>query len=90
VPEDILWEWLEVIKAAQAACKNNQGFARFTLTVSVHKNKPVLWAPAWLTTDLTTLVPPAYSLLKLSPKRVADYEFTAETAATLMALDEQS
>lgn len=91
VPEDIHWEWLEIIKAAQAACKDNNGLAQFTMTVSVHKNKPVLWAPGWTEPiAVDEIAPPGYSLMKLSPKRVADYKFTSEVAAALIAFHEQS
>ena len=87
VPEDIHWEWLEVIKAIQAACRTNGGFAQLTLTVSVHHNKPVLWVPAELIEILPeNAVPPGFKLLPLSPKRVSEYRFTSEVAAALMAL----
>ena len=91
VPEDIHWEWLEVIKAIQAACKDNQGFAHLTLSVSVHKNKPLLWTPAVLAdTRPVGHSPPMFRLAKLSPKRVAEFRFTSTTAAALMALHEES
>jgi hypothetical protein len=87
VPEDIHWEWLEVIKAAQAACRQNGGFAQFTITVSVHHNKPILWAPAEVIEIMPEdAIPPGFKLLPLSPKRVSEYRFTSEVAAALMAL----
>lgn len=79
-----------MIKALQAACKNNNGFAKLTLSVSVHRNKPVLWAPpdvVEIEQDEATRA--KYNLLMLSPKRVADYKFTSTTAAALMAMNEE-
>lgn len=87
VPEDIHWEWLEVIKAAQAACKDNGGYAQFTMTLSVHHNKPVLWIPpAMVEIEPENAKLPRYQLLKLSPKRVSLFRFTSEIAAHLMSL----
>ena len=91
VPEDIHWEWLEVIKAIQASLKDNKGFAQVTLKVSVQRNKPILWSPP----AVVPIAPlsahrPQFMILPLSPKRVAEYRFTSETAAALMSLHENS
>lgn len=83
VPEDIHWEWLEVIKALQAACKDNNGYAKLTVNISVNKNKPVLWVTEYDAAG--EVVPPSFRLLKLSPKRLADTELTYETAVALVS-----
>lgn len=83
VPEDIHWEWLELIKALQAACSGNNGYAKLTVNVSVHKNKPVLWVTEFESAD--KVVPPSFKLLRLSPKRLADAELTYETALALVS-----
>lgn len=87
VPDDIHWEWLEVIKAAQAACKDNGGFAKLTLVVSVIHNKPMLWAKKSIEPiDMCDSEPPQYELLKISPKRVAEWKMSSELVAALMAI----
>ena len=87
VPEDIHWEWLEVIKAAQAACKDNGGFAKLDLVVSVVHNKPMLWTMKGLSpTDPCEMESPKYRLLKLSPKRVAEWKMSSEVVAALVAM----
>lgn len=88
-PEDIHWEWLEVIKAVQAACKDNNGFAKLTLIISVHKNKPVLWSATELTViSVDDIEPPKYNLLRLSPKRIADYKMSTKIIASLLAAND--
>ncbi len=87
VPEDIHWEWLEVIKAAQAACKDNRGFAKLDLVISVVHNKPMLWTIKGIEpTDPCEMESPKFQLLKLSPKRVAEWKMSSEVVAALMAM----
>jgi hypothetical protein len=41
--DDIKDSWLNPIRAAQAACKDNRGLAYVTMTVVVFKNDAVRW-----------------------------------------------
>lgn len=87
VPEDIHWEWLEIIKAAQAACKDNGGFARLNLVVSVVHNKPMLWAIKGIEEqDPCDSESPKYRILQLSPKRVSEWKMSSEIVAALIAM----
>ena len=89
IPEDIHWEWLEVIKAAQAACKDNSGFAKLTLVISVHLNKPILWSPRGIDpVEQNEVESPKYNLLQLSPKRIAEYKMSAKVVASLIAVND--
>jgi len=89
IPEDIHWEWLEVIKAAQAACKDNNGFAKLTLVISVHRNKPILWSPMGIAPiEIAEVESPKYNVLQLSPKRIAEYRMSAELVAALIAVSD--
>ena len=89
IPEDIHWEWLEVAKAAQAACKDNNGFAKLTLIISVQRNKPILWSVQDVTEIKAMNVElPKYNILQLSPKRIAEYKMSAETIAALLAAND--
>jgi len=42
--DDIKESWLNPIRAAQAACKNNRGLAVVTMRVLVHKNDALRWS----------------------------------------------
>ena len=44
-PLDIHPDWLNVMRAAQAALKDNKGFSVMTIIVSVVGNKPVFYEP---------------------------------------------
>ena len=89
IPEDIHWEWLEIAKAAQAACKDNNGFAKLTLIISVHRNKPVLWSPRGIDPiEQTEVESPKYNVLQLSPKRIAEYKMSAKVIASLIAVND--
>ena len=78
-----------MIKAAQAACKDNSGFAKLTLVVSVHLNKPVLWSPRGIDpVEQNEIESPKYSLLQLSPKRIAEYKMSAKVIASLIAVND--
>ena len=85
IPEDVHWEWVEVVKALQAACSGNQGFAQLRVTISVNKNKPVLWIvdKDGRPVDVTQ---PGYQLLKLSPKRLSEVKMSTDTALALISL----
>lgn len=78
-----------MIKAAQAACKDNSGFAKLVLVVSVRRNKPILWSPHSIDpVEQTEVESPKYKLLKLSPERIADYKLSAEVIASLIAAND--
>lgn len=85
LPEDVHWEWVEVVKALQAACSGNGGFAQLRVTISVNRNKPVLWIvdKDGRPVDVTQ---PGYQLLKLSPKRLSEVQMSNETALALISL----
>ena len=63
VTEDIKTSWLNPIRAAQAACRSNRGFAIITLTVAVDKNDPV----AWLDPEVKKIHPARLADGNLSP-----------------------
>lgn len=60
---DIKRGWLNPIRAAQAACKNNNGYGIVHLTVLVSKNEPVFW----LEPNLTKIHPASLHNVTLSP-----------------------
>jgi hypothetical protein len=70
-PEDVKPCWMNVVRAAQAACAGNNGYGIIDIRVAVNGNVAVLWE-----TKLTK---------KLSPRSAANIEMTEETAAALMA-----
>jgi hypothetical protein len=77
------------VKAAQAACKDNSGFAKLTLVVSVRLNKPILWTMETIDpVKIVEIESPRYNILQLSPKRIAEYKLTAETIAALIAVND--
>jgi hypothetical protein len=69
VPEDIKPNWLNVVRSAQAACKDNGGYAILTLRVAVKHNEAIMWAPP--------------TLLKISPARMADLEISPDVLGVL-------
>ena len=70
--QDFHEDWLKVIRAAQAACKDNGGFGVLTIIVSVNQNTPVFWNPVMRH--------------KLHPARAAQVQMTPQMAASLMAV----
>ena len=42
-PDDVSAQWLNVIRSAQAACKDNNGYGVVYLKVVVIKNVPAMW-----------------------------------------------
>jgi len=72
IPQDIKKEWLSVIRAAQAACKDNRGYAVVTLRVAVNGGIPLMWAQP--------------SVVKLHPKRASIGGITNDVFASLVAL----
>ena len=60
---DIKRGWLNPIRAAQAACKNNNGYGIVHLTVLVSKNEPVFW----LEPSLLKVHPASLDNITLSP-----------------------
>jgi hypothetical protein len=71
-PLDIIPDWLNVVRAAQAACKGNDGFGVMTITVALMGNTPVLYEPKLRR--------------KLHPSSAAKKEMTPRVAGALMAL----
>lgn len=43
LPKDVKPAWLNPIRAAQAACKDNRGYAVIEIKLLVNGNEPVLW-----------------------------------------------
>lgn len=70
-PLDIQADWLKVVRAAQAACKGNDGFGIMTITVGLVGNAPVLYEPILRK--------------KLHPSSMAKVEMTPRVAGVLMA-----
>lgn len=70
--EDIHPDWLNVVRAAQAACKKNGGFGVMTIVVSLNKSVPILWNPILRH--------------RLQPSRAAQVEMNPETALALMTM----
>lgn len=62
VTEDIKPSWLNPVRAAQAACRNNKGFAIIQITLLVDKNDPVAWTEPILT--------------KIHPARLAEHNIS--------------
>ena len=71
VPLDVHADWLNVVRAAQAACKDNNGFGVMTITVGLIGNLPVLYEPKMRR--------------KLHPSSAAKKEMTPRIAGVLMA-----
>jgi hypothetical protein len=63
ITEDIKPSWLNPIRAAQAACRSNRGYAILTLKIVVDKNDPV----AWLDPELSKIHPARLAGGNLSP-----------------------
>jgi len=72
LPEDLHPDWLNVMRAAQAACKSNNGFGVMTIIVSTVGNVPIFWEPV--------------VRHKLHPARAANKQISPEVAGALMAL----
>ncbi len=72
VAQDFHPDWLKVIRAATAACTENNGYGVMTIIVSVNQNTPVLWNPVMRH--------------RLHPSRAAQVQMTPQMAAALMAV----
>lgn len=72
---DVKKEWLNPIRAAQAACHGNEGYAVVTLTVLVRGNEPVIW-----------LQPQSE---KLEPKRLASHGMSVELLGAIADMIEK-
>lgn len=72
ITEDIKPSWLNPVRAAQAACRNNKGYAIVTLAILVNKNDPMLWIEPKLT--------------KIHPARLAEARLTPATLAAMLEL----
>jgi hypothetical protein len=72
VTDDIKQSWFNPIRAAQAACRKNRGYAILTLTVLVNKNDPMLWSEP--------------QLIKVHPAKLADYQVSPALLAAMLEL----
>jgi len=75
ITEDIKPSWLNPIRAAQATCRNNRGFAIVHLTIVVDKNDPV----AWLDPELR----------KIHPARLADGHISPTLLGMILELGKE-
>ena len=78
--DDIKKPWMSVVRATQAACKDNGGIGVVTLRVIVNGNVPIMWHQPVLE--------------KIHPRSLVDLEMSAEMtvgfAALVKALDKPS
>ena len=70
--EDIKPSWLNPIRAAQAACKTNRGYAVVQMTILVNKNDPMLWAEP--------------KVMKIHPAKIAEYQVSPAMLAVMLEL----
>ena len=70
--QDFHPDWLNVIRAAQAACNSNNGYGVMTIIVTVNRAQPVFWNPVLRH--------------RLHPQRAANVQMTPQIAASLMAM----
>lgn len=75
VTEDIKPSWLNPVRAAQAACRNNKGYAVVQLTLLVDKNDPVAWAEP--------------RLVKIHPARLTEYTISPLILASMLEIASQ-
>ena len=66
VTEDIKPSWLNPIRAVQAACKDNKGYAVLNLVVLVNKNDAI----AWQDPKITKIHPLRLSEVNVTPTRL--------------------
>ena len=71
-PLDLHPDWLNVVRAAQAALKSSKGFGVMTIIVSTKGTIPIFWEPI--------------VRHKLHPARAANKQMSSETAGALLAL----
>lgn len=71
-PQDIHPDWLNVVRAAQAACTGNNGYGVMTIIVSVIGGQPVFYEPVMRH--------------KLHPARAAKKQMTPQMAQALMSV----
>jgi hypothetical protein len=74
VTEDIKPSWLNPVRAAQAACRNNKGFASVHFTLLVDKNNPVAWGEP--------------KLVKIHPARLSQYNISPMLLGALLEMME--
>jgi hypothetical protein len=76
VTEDVKKSWLNPVRAAQAACRDNKGYALVHLVLLVDKNDPVAWKEP--------------EVSKIHPARLAEHNVSPlMLAALLEAIDKQ-
>jgi hypothetical protein len=67
VTEDIKPSWLNPVRAAQAVCRTNKGYAVVKLTILVNKNDVMLWSEP----ELTKIHPARLAETNISPTVLA-------------------
>jgi len=72
ITEDIKPSWLNPVRAAQAACRDNKGYAIVQMTILVNKNDPMLWAEP--------------TLVKVHPARLAERSVSPTLLAAMLDL----
>jgi hypothetical protein len=72
VTEDIKPSWLNPVRAAQAACRTNRGYAVVTLRIVVNKNDPMMWAEP--------------EVVKIHPARISEYPVSPTLLAVMLEL----
>ena len=71
-PLDLHPDWLNVMRAAQAALKTSKGFGVMTIIVSTMGSVPIFWEPV--------------VRHRLHPARAANKQMSPEVAGALLAL----
>jgi len=74
--EDVKPSWLNPIRAVQASCKNNRGYAVVTIRVLVKKNDAIAWSEP--------------ELEKIHPARLAELNLSPSFLAMMLKLSESS
>ena len=75
VTDDIKPSWLNPVRAAQAVCRDNKGFAVVHLVILVDKNDPVAWKEP--------------ELLKIHPARLAEHTVSPMLLAGMLEIVDQ-
>lgn len=70
--EDVHPDWLNIIRAIQAACTTNNGLAVISIAVAVAGNDPVGWFEP--------------EVARIHPMRLAKAKFTPKIASALLAM----
>lgn len=75
ITEDIKPSWLNPVRAAQAACRKNKGFAIVHLVLLVNENNdPVAWKEP--------------KLLKIHPAKLAEHSISPLVLAAMLEIED--